>query len=158
MRTDPTDTGGLFTGRRPGTAPVRYRQQPQRGSGRRQRIDDAIALLIAAAMAVVNLLFWGPMPIGALWVASRVAGPEGNRIFLAIVVAFALCLGALMLGLMVLKRLDAAWIIVRRAAGHDQRQGIVAPMFGACAAVGATAFFVWLVFIGGLGSSMMPGS
>lgn len=157
MRTDPTDTGGLFTGRRPGTAPVRYRKPPQRGSSRRQRIDGAIAVAIAGLMAIVNLLFWGPIPAGALWVASRVAGPDGSRVFLAIVVAFGLCLGALMLGLVVLKRLDAAWIVVRRAAGHDQRQGIIAPMFAVCAAIGATAFTIWLVFIAGLGSSMIPG-
>jgi hypothetical protein len=158
VRTDPTDTGGLFTGRRPGTAPVRYRQQPERGSSRRQRLDDVIALVIAGLMVVVNLLFWGPIPAGALWVASRIAGPDGGRVFLAVVAAFALCLLGLMAGLAVLKRLDAAWIVVRRAAGHDQRQGIIGPMFAVCAVVGATAFTIWLVFIGGLGSSMMPGS
>ena len=37
MKTDPTDTGGLFVGRRPGTAPVRYRALPERGSESRQR-------------------------------------------------------------------------------------------------------------------------
>lgn len=158
MRTDPTDTGGLFTGRRPGTAPVRYREPPRRGSTRRQRVDRALAWLIAALMAVVNLLFWGPVPAGALWIASRVAGPDGSRVFLAIVVAFGLCLLGLMAGLVVLKRLDAAWIVVRRAAGHDQRRGILAPMFGVCAIVGVSAFTIWLVFIAGLGSSMMPAS
>ena len=30
-RNDPTDTGGLFIGRRPGTAPLRYKARP--GSG-----------------------------------------------------------------------------------------------------------------------------
>lgn len=158
MRTDPTDTGGLFTGRRPGTAPVRYRQPPRRGSSGRRRVDAAIAFGIAALMALVNLLFWGPIPAGALWVASRIAGPDGSRIFLAITAAFALCLGGLMVGLVVLKKLDAAWIIVRRAAGHDQRRGIIAPMFAFCAVVGASAFTIWLVFIAGLGSSMIPGS
>ena len=34
-RNDPTDTGGLFIGRRPGTAPVQYRTPPERGSARR---------------------------------------------------------------------------------------------------------------------------
>ena len=38
-RTDPTDNGGLFIGRRPGTAPVRYRALPQRGTRRRQQLD-----------------------------------------------------------------------------------------------------------------------
>ena len=30
-RNDPTDTGGLFIGRRPGTAPLRYKADPERG-------------------------------------------------------------------------------------------------------------------------------
>jgi hypothetical protein len=157
VRTDPTDTGGLFTGRRPGTAPVRYRRPPRRGGSRRQRFDEALALAIAGLMVVVNLLFWGPIPVGALWIASRIAGPASQRIFLAIVAAFGLCLLGLMVGLMVLKRLDAAWVLVRRAAGHDQRKGIIGPIFAVCAAVGGTAFFVWLVFIAGLGSSAMSG-
>lgn len=156
MRTDPTDTGGLFTGRRPGTAPVRYRQTPRRGSSRRQRVDEVLSWAIAALMAVVNLLFWGPIPVAALWLASRIGG-DGERIFLAIVAAFALCLAGLMGGLVVLKRLDALWILVRRAAGHDQRTGIVGPMFAVCAVVGGIAFTIWLVFIAGLGSSMIPG-
>lgn len=156
MRTDPTDTGGLFTGRRPGTGPVRYRQAPERGSSRRQHVDDLLALAVAGVMALVNLLFWGPIPAGALWVAAQLSD-GGERVFLAIVAAFALCLGALMTGLVVLKRLDALWILVRRAAGHDQRRGIVGPMFAVCAVVGGTAFTIWLVFIAGLGSSMIPG-
>jgi len=57
----------------------------------------------------------------------------------------------------VLKRLDAWWLLVRRAAGHDQRKGIGAPMFGVCAVVGGSAFVIWLVFVAGLGSMSMPG-
>jgi len=135
---------------------VRYRQVPQRGSSRRQRVDDVLAHGIAGLMALVNLLFWGPIPVAALWLASRIGG-NGERVFLAIVAAFALCLAGLMGGLVVLKRLDALWILVRRAAGHDQRSGIVGPMFAVCAVVGGVAFTIWLVFIAGLGSSMIPG-
>src|ERR1035437_6464624 len=36
---DPSDNGGLFVGRRPGTAPVRFRSLPKRGSERRRRLD-----------------------------------------------------------------------------------------------------------------------
>jgi hypothetical protein len=156
MRTDPTDTGGLFTGRRPGTAPVRYRGAPRRGSSRRQHVDDLLALVIAALMALVNLLFWGPIPAAALWVAARISDGS-DRIFLAIVAAFGLCLAGLFGGLVVLKRLDAWWLLVRRAAGHDQRKGIIGPMFGVCAVVGGSAFVIWLVFIAGLGSMSTPG-
>jgi hypothetical protein len=157
MRTDPTDTGGLFTGRRPGTAPVRYRSTPERGSSRRQHVDDVLAVAVAAVMVVVNLLFWGPIPAGGLWVASRISGDGTDRIFLAIVAAFALCLGGLLGGLVVLKRLDGLWILIRRAAGHDQRTGIIGPIFAVCAVVGGLGFTIWLVFIAGLGSSVMPG-
>jgi hypothetical protein len=156
MRTDPTDTGGLFTGRRPGTAPVRYRDVPVRGSSGRQHVDAVLAFCVAALMALVNLLFWGPAPAGALWVAAHISDGSKN-IFLAIVVAFALCLAVLMIGLSVLKRLDGLWILLRRASGHDQRKGIIGPMFAVCAVVGASGFTIWLVFIAGLGSSMIPG-
>jgi len=157
MRTDPTDTGGLFTGRRPGTAPVRYRTTPQRGSSQRQRVDGFLALVVAGLMALINLLFWGPAPAAALWVAAHISD-DGRNIFLAIVAGFALCLAVLMGGLVVLKRLDALWILLRRAAGHDQRKGIVGPMFAVCAVVGGVGFTIWLVFIAGLGSSAMPAS
>ena len=71
MKTDPTDTGGLFVGRRPGTAPVRYRHLPERGSRARARFDAGVAALLVAMMVFVSLLFWGPIPAGALWLASR---------------------------------------------------------------------------------------
>jgi hypothetical protein len=156
MRTDPTDTGGLFNGRRPGTAPVRYRTTPQRGTSRRQHLDGVFALVVAGLMAVINLLFWGPAPAAALWVAAHVSD-DGRNLFLAIVAGFALCLAVLMVGLIVLKRLDALWILLRRAAGHDQRTGIIGPMFAVCAVVGGVGFTIWLIFIAGLGSSTMPG-
>ena len=40
---DPTDTGGLFIGRRPGTRPIRYRDTPVRKGTTRQRADDWLA-------------------------------------------------------------------------------------------------------------------
>ncbi len=43
MRSDPSDNGGLFVGRRPGTAPVRFRTLPERGSEPRQRVDGSLA-------------------------------------------------------------------------------------------------------------------
>lgn len=156
MRTDPTDTGGLFSGRRPGTAPVRYRDQPQRAGTRRQRTDGVAATAIAALMIVINLAFWGPIPAAGLWLGSQASYHSHDNLFLGILVAFFSILAALMLGLVVLKRLDGAWVIVRRAAGYDQKQGIIGPIFAVCAAVGATLFTIWLIFIGGLGASLAP--
>ena len=43
MRTDPTDTGGLFVGRRPGTAPTRYGAGPRLAGPARRRLDALAA-------------------------------------------------------------------------------------------------------------------
>jgi hypothetical protein len=157
MRTDPTDTGGLFVRRRPGTAPVRYGAVPERAGERRRHADNAFALAIAALMVLINLCFWGPLPVAWLWVGSQV-DYQTNSVSFGIFTAFAGLMATLVLGLAVLKRLDAAWILVRRAAGHDQRSGIIGPIFAVTAAVGATLFTLWLLFVGGLGPDLAPRS
>ena len=155
MRTDPTDTGGLFVGRRPGSAPTRYRSQPEPGSPRRRRVDALVAHAVLGAMIVVNLLFWGPIPALSLWVASQVQYRTGS-VGLGILLGFVLLLVALFGGLAVLKRIDRFWILVRRAAGHDQRQGVIGRVFATTAVIGASCFTIWLLFIGGLGPSLAP--
>ena len=155
MRTDPSDTGGLFVGRRPGTAPVKYWQAPQRAGEHRRRADAILANAILGVMIAVNLLFWGPIPALALWVASQVQYLTGSVTF-GIFAGFALLLALLFGGLALLKRLDHAWVIVRRAAGVDQRSGVIGRVFAVTAVIGASAFLFWLLFIGGLGSSIAP--
>jgi len=59
-------------------------------------------------------------------------------------------------GLAVIKQLDRFWILARRAAGHDQRQGVIGRVFGTTAVIGAIGFTIWLLFIGGLGSTLAP--
>lgn len=156
VRTDPTDNGGLFIGRRPGTAPIRYRALPKQGSAARRRADNLFAAFLLGVQVFVNLLFWGPIPAGALWVASQVQYHSGSVMF-GITVGFAVLLAVLFGGLSILKRVDQAWVLVRRAAGHDQRQGVIGIVFGTCAAIGGAGFAIWLIFIGGLGSSLMSG-
>jgi hypothetical protein len=155
LRTDPTDTGGLFVGRRPGTAPTRYRAQPERGSPRRQRFDGLVAHVVLGLMVVVNLLFWGPIPLLSLWVASQVQY-QTDSVSLGILVGFLLLLALLFGGLALLKRIDRFWILARRAAGHDQRQGVLGRVFATTAVIGASCFTVWLLLIAGPGSSLAP--
>jgi hypothetical protein len=155
LRTDPTDTGGLFVGRRPGSAPTRYRSQPEPGSPRRRRVDALVAHAVLGAMIVVNLLFWGPIPALSLWVASQVQYRTGS-VGWGILLGFALLLVLLFGGLALLKRMDRFWILARRAAGHDQRDGVIARVFATTAVIGATGFTIWLLFIGGLGPSLAP--
>src|SRR6516225_378870 len=104
MRTDPSDTGGLFVGRRPGTAPLRFRKLPERGSEARQRVDGSLAGVLFGSLAI-------------------------------------------------LRRLDQAWILVRRAAGHDQRTGALGRIFAATAAVCALLFIFWFLIIHGPGTN-----
>jgi len=157
MRTDPSDTGGLFVGRRPGTAPVRYRALPEAGSARRQRVDSLVAGAILALMTFINLLFWGPLPVAWLWVGGQVDYVTGS-VGTAILVAFAGLMATLLGALMLEKRLDSAWILVRRAAGHDQRTGVVARVFATTAIVCGAAFGVWFLLIHGPGPSFSIGA
>jgi hypothetical protein len=155
VRTDPTDTGGLFVGRRPGTAPTRYRTPPEQGTARRRRVDGIVAFAVLALMIVLNLLFWGPIPALALWVASQVQY-QTDSVSLGLLVGFAFMLAVLFGGLAVIKQLDRFWILARRAAGHDQRQGVIGRVFATTAVIGGAAFTFWLIFIGGLGSTLGP--
>ena len=155
MRTDPTDNGGLFVGRRPGTAPVRYRDDPQQGGDRRRHIDNALALAILVVMVLVAGTFWGPIPMAWLWIGSQIQVLT-DSVSLGIFCAFVGMLLTLMGGLALVKRLDLFWILVRRAGGHDQRKGIITPVFAVAAIIGSTTFVIWLLFIGGLGPSLAP--
>jgi hypothetical protein len=153
VRTDPTDNGGLFVGRRPGTRPVRYREAPQPGGERRRRADALFAHALLALMVFVNLLFWGPIPAGWLWIVSNVTFLS-DRVFLALSVAFFGILMSLMLALVGLKQLDQLWILARRASGIDQRDGVIGRVFAYTAVVGASLFSAWLIFGGGLADSL----
>src|ERR1700704_4633830 len=152
MRTDPADNGGLFVGRRPGTAPVRYRTLPERGSEARQRVDGSLAGFMLAAMTFLSLLCWGPIPLACLWLGSEANYLTGS-VGAGILVAFAGLLGLLFGTLSLLRRLAQAWILVRRAAGHDQRTGVLGRIFAATAAVCAIIFIFWFLVIHGPGSS-----
>jgi hypothetical protein len=150
MRTDPSETGGLFVGRRPGTGPLHFRKLPLRGGGGRQRFDGSLAGFMFAGMVLLSLLCWGPIPLACLWIGSRVnylTGSVSLGILVAFVGLFVLLFGALA----ILRRLDNAWILVRRAAGHDQRTGALARVFGSTAAICAVLFTIWFVLIHGPG-------
>lgn len=151
MRNDPTENGGLFLGRRPGTAPVRYGRLPKRGSPARRTIDGILAVALLVAMALMTAAVWGPLPVGAMWIASQIASSNAG---LWLIVALALVIGLVFGALMLLRRLDQAWILVRRAAGVDQRSGILGRLFLITTLVVVPVFLVWFAFLGGLRPTM----
>jgi hypothetical protein len=156
MHSDPSDNGGLFVGRRPGTAPVRFRTLPERGSVRRQLIDGCVAGAMLGGIVFLSLLCWGPIPVASLWIGSQIdylTGSVSLGIVSAVVAVGVMLFGALNL----MRRLDGAWILVRRAANHDQRTGALGRVFAITAAVCGTAFAIWFVLIHGPGSEKMFG-
>src|ERR671932_2851991 len=95
-RNDPTDTGGLFIGRRPGTAPLRYRTAPERAGERRRRADAGLAAFVLALEALVCLSLWGPQPVAWLWVGSQV-DYRADSVTLGLLVSFLGMMGTLMI-------------------------------------------------------------
>ncbi|HWK29061.1 MAG TPA: hypothetical protein VNS09_21045 [Solirubrobacter sp.] len=147
-RNDPTDTGGLFIGRRPGTGPVRFRGDPVRGGAARRRADGALAAVLLGVETLLCLALWGPLPLAWLWIGSQADYLAGSHM-LGIVVAFFGIVASLFGTLAVATRVDRAWRLVRRAAGHEQRDGVLARIFGATAVVALIVFGVWFLLIQG---------
>jgi len=104
-------------------------------------------------MTFVSLLLWGPIPIAWLWVAGQI-DYQTSSITASLVVAFAGLLATLLGALMVCKRIDHAWILARRAAGYDQRSGVLPRIFAVTAVIGATLFGLWFVVIHGPGPNL----
>jgi hypothetical protein len=153
---DPTDTGGLFVGRRPGTAPVRYRD-PGPSSETRRRLDGWLAHALLAVEVLLCLSLLGPQPLGWLWVGSQVDYLTGY-VTAGIATIMLGCLASLMLTMALAKRVDHAWKLVRRAAGHRQDRGALERIFATSVGVALVLFTVWFFVIEGPGPSLAPGA
>jgi hypothetical protein len=153
---DPTDTGGLFVGRRPGTAPVRYREV-EPSSERRRSADNVLAYFLLAVEMLLCLTLFGPQPLGWMWVGSQVDYLTGY-VTAGIATIMLGCLASLMLTMALAKRVDHAWKLVRRAAGHRQERGALERIFAACVGIALVVFAIWFLIIQGPGPSLAPSS
>jgi hypothetical protein len=153
---DPTDTGGLFIGRRPGTGPVRYRDV-EPSSERRRRYDRWLAHGLLALELALCLSLFGPQPLAWLWVGSQVDYLTGY-VTAGISTVMLGCLASLMLTMAAAKRVDHAWKLVRRAAGHRQEQGALERIFAMSVGAAAVAFTFWFLIIQGPGPTFAPGN
>ena len=152
---DPTDTGGLFIGRRPGTGPLRYRGTPHRAGGGRRMADRLLAFFLLVVETLLCVSLWGPQPIGWLWVGSQV-DYQLDSVVAGITVAFVGMMVTLFITLALAKRVDHAWRLVRRAAGYEQREGAINKIFIISLLIVGTAFLVWFFVIEGPGPSLAP--
>jgi len=147
---DPTETGGLFIGRRPGTAPLRYRDVPVPAGIARRRADSALAGGILALETLLLSTLWVPQPAGWLWIGSHIFHETGS-VTLGIVTAFVGMLLTIMLTIRLAMELDHSWKLVRRASGHTQVDGALERIFVISMVIAGTAFMLWLFVIHGPG-------
>jgi hypothetical protein len=150
---DPTDTGGLFVGRRPGTRPVRFPDVP-RDAMRAPGANKALAWFLLFVETLLCLTVWGPQPALALWFGSHVQYWAGDSVTLGILAAFVLMLITLFGTLALARRVDHAWKLVRRAAGYRQERGALERIFVISLMIMGTAFLVWFIVLEGPGSSV----
>jgi hypothetical protein len=152
---DPSDTGGLFLGRRPGTAPVRYRDAPVEAGTRRRRADGLLAFLLLFLEFVLCLSLFGPQPVFWLWAGSQVQYLTGF-VTAGISTIMLGCLASLFLSMALGKRIDHAWKLVRRAAGHRQERGALERIFGGTVIIALIIFTFWFFIIAGPGPTIAP--
>ena len=109
--------------------------------------------MLLAGIILLSLLCWGPIPLACLWLGSEadyLSGSVSLGILVSFIALFTLLFGTLPL----LRRMDHAWILVRRAAGHDQRTGALGRVFAVTAAVCALLFALWFLVIHGPGAGL----
>jgi hypothetical protein len=153
---DPTDTGGLFIGRRPGTAPVRY-PEVEPASQRRRRWDAVLAHGLLAVELLLCLTLFGPQPLGWFWIGSQVDYQTGY-VTAGIGTIMLGCLASLLLTMALAKRVDHAWKLVRRAAGHRQERGALERIFTLSVGVALVLFAIWFFVVQGPGPTLAPSS
>jgi hypothetical protein len=145
---DPTETGGLFIGRRPGTAPQRYRGRPATAGAARRRADAVLAAAILVIETLLLATLWGPQPAGWLWIGSHIFHETGSVTF-GILVAFTGMLLTIFSTIALAMRLDRAWNLVRRASGYEQKHGALERIFVFSMVIAGTAFLLWFLIAQG---------
>jgi hypothetical protein len=113
----------------------------------------AHALLAVELLLCLSLL--GPQPAAWLWVGSQVDYRTGY-VTAGIASIMLGCIASLFLTMAAAKRVDHAWKLVRRAAGHMQERGALEWVFAASVAVAAVGFGIWFFLIAGPGPSLAP--
>jgi hypothetical protein len=153
---DPTDTGGLFIGRRPGTRPIRLPAGVKPSEGRRRRADKTFAAFLLFLETLLCVSVWGPQPLFWLWFGSQVDYWSGS-VSVGILSAFIGMLITLFITLALARWVDHAWKLVRRAAGYKQERGALERIFVIALIIVATGFWFWFIILNGPGSSIVPG-
>ncbi|MGZ4174053.1 MAG: hypothetical protein ACXVQR_06205, partial [Solirubrobacteraceae bacterium] len=122
---------------------------------RRRNADRLIAALLLVVETLLCLSLFGPQPIGWLWVGSQV-NYQTHSVSLGIVSAFAGMVATLMITLALARRVDHVWRLVRRAAGYEQKNGMLERIFVISAGIAVIGFVFWFLIIAGPGPQLAP--
>jgi len=134
---------------------VRY-NEAEPASERRRAADNLLAHGLLAIEIVLCLSLLGPQPLAWLWIGSQVDYLTGY-VTAGIATIMVGCLASLMLTMAGAKRVDHAWKLVRRAAGHHQERGALERIFAASVAIAFVVFTFWFLIVEGPGPSLAPG-
>jgi hypothetical protein len=136
---------------------VRYRDDVAPSSERRRRVDELLAHGLLLVELVLCLSLFGPQPAAWLWIGSQVDYLTGY-VTAGIAVIMLGCLASLLLTMALAKRVDHAWKLVRRAAGHRQDRGALERIFAGSVGIALVVFAIWFLVIQGPGPSLAPGT
>lgn len=150
MKSDPTESGGLFGRRQERT--IRYKTAPKAVSNRRRTIDQVVAGAIAATMSLISLLMLGALTPAWLWLVAHTPA-LASHIFWALLAALVGILLSMMGCLALLLKMDRWWILARRASGRDQHKGVLSAILTVAVAALSAGFLAWLLLLGGLAGS-----
>ena len=134
---------------------MRYRDDVAPSSERRRRIDEWLAHGLLLVELVLCLSLFGPQPVAWLWIGSQVDYQTGY-VTAGIGTVMIGCLASLMLTMALAKRVDHAWRLVRRAAGHRQERGALERIFVVSVGIAVVVFGIWFILIEGPGPSLAP--
>jgi predicted signal transduction protein with EAL and GGDEF domain len=92
-----------------------------------------------------------------MWVGSQVDYATGS-VFIGILAAFLGMVCTLFITVAFARRVDHAWMLVRRAAGYEQKRGALERIFVITAGIAVVGFTFWFLIIAGPGPELAPKS
>ena len=152
---DPTESGGLFVRRPSEVRGVKYRGTPQRKGGARKNADRGLAFGLLALETILCLSLFGPQPYFWFWFGSQVQYWT-DSVSAGIATVMAGTLASLLVTVVLGKRVDEAWKLVRRAAGYKQERGALEVIFAISVGIAVVIFSFWFFIIEGPGPSVAP--
>ena len=102
----------------------------------------AAAAALLALEALGALLMWAPIPLAWLWIGGRIYAATGSLAADGFV-AFSGFVATVIVVVAALRRIDAAWIALRRRGGHVQDEGALNDVATISGAIGIVCFVAW---------------